>query len=142
MSLTFDTPVLTLDASLDAVNLIDPAGMPSRVIDTNTGFRIDVAWSLTGSAIPYLGGTWTVRALVESMGAGFEGQIGSTTTVPVDGSSSYTVSITVPAGTVPPPAGDDTVYKLVVLVSHTSVSGTKTEMAGFGEGPFFEVRNP
>ncbi len=142
MSETFDVPVLTLDASITSVALIDPQGMPSRVIDTDAGCTITIGWHLDGSAALFLGGSWTVRAFVESIGAGFEGQIGATQTVPVDGSADYSATINVAPLSVPPPAGDDTVYKLVVLVSHTAVNGTKTEMAGFGEGPFFEVRNP
>ena len=142
MSLTFDTPILNLDATMTKVALIDPQGMPSRVLDTDAGFKIDIAWTLTGSAALYLGGSWTVRALVESIGQGYEGQIGGTVVVPVNGGNNYAATIHVAPHTVPPPAGPDTVYKLVVLVSHTAVNGQKTEMAGFGEGPFFEVRNP
>lgn len=142
MSLNFDTPALTLDASMTQVAIIDPQGMPSRVIDTDAGFKIDVAWQLAGSAALYLGGKWTVRALVESMGAGYEGQVGPTRDVALNGGTTYSTSISVAPHTLPPPAGPDTVYKLVVLVSHVAVNGVKTEMAGFGEGPYFEVRNP
>ena len=142
MSLTFDVPVMNVDATLTAVTLIDPAGMPSRVIDTDTGFQVRVDWQLTGPGVLFLGGSWTVRALVESIGAGFEGQIGPTMVQPLNGGNNYSTIINVAAHSVPPPPNTDTVYKLVVLVSHTAVNGVKTEMAGFGDGPVFEIRNP
>jgi len=142
MSLTFDTPKLELDACITKVQITDLDCNPNRVIDTDEGFQINVDWHLEGCGALYLGGCWTVRALVESIGEGFEGQIGRTMDVPLNGGFDYSTVINVPAHTVPPPEGTDTVYKLVVLIAHTAVNGQKTEMAGFGEGPYFEVRKP
>ena len=139
MSVMFQTPQnLALDAQIDVLSIIDPMGNPSLVIEKNTGFSIDLRWTLSGSAVPFLGGTWTVRAMVESIGAGFEGQIGPTIVLAVNGSNSYSATVVVPPGPFSTPAAD-TVYKLVMLVSHTGVSGAKTIMAGFGDGPYFEV---
>ena len=139
MSVKFQTPQgLALDAQVDTLDIIDPMGNPSLVIEKNTGFSINLVWSLSGSAVPFLGGTWTVRALVESIGGGFEGQIGPTQVIPVNGSTVYNATVVVPPGPFSAPPRD-TVYKLVMLISHTGVNGVKTIMAGFGEGPFFEV---
>jgi hypothetical protein len=141
MSDTFDTPnPATLSADITAVALLDNDGNPNRVIDTDTGFKVRVDWSISGSMVPLLGGDWQVRLLVESIGSGFEGQVGAAT-VPLDGSTNYSTTIAVGPGVPPPPPGPDTVYKLVALISHTNF-GVKSEMAGFGEGPYFEVRRP
>lgn len=115
----------------------------NTVIDVDEGFRIRIRWDVNGPGVPFLGGTWEVKAFVESMGQGFEGQVGSTQTVDVDGSTTYSTLITVPGGSLtPPPGGDDVVYRLVVLISHLGESGAKTIMAGFDDVGLFEVRTP
>ena len=133
---------MTLSGQVDQVLLIDPGGQPNTVISTGTAFQVQVDWSLSGSSLPFLGGEFTVRALVESIGPGFEGQVGPTKVVAVAAGPNYSTVIDVPANTLPQPAaGDDTVYKLVALVSHRNL-GAKTRIAGFGEGTYFEIQVP
>ena len=134
---------LTLAGQIDLVDLLDSGDAPNTVISVNDPFSVKVDWSISGSVLPFLGGEWVVRALVESIGDGFEGQIGATTTIPLTGVANYTTTINVPAGTLPNPnvGQEDTVYKLVVLVSHKQF-GNKTQIAGFGEGVLFEIQQP
>ena len=134
--------VLNLSGQITSVLLVDPGDAPNTIISVNDSFTIKVAWSVSGTVLPYLGGEWVVRALVESIGQGFEGQVGPTLTVPLNGTTSYNGNIVVPQGTINyPNPGADTVYKLVVLVSHR-LFGVKTQIAGFGEGVYFEIQTP
>ena len=83
-----------------------------------------------------------MRALVESIGKGYEGQIGATIAVALDGRQTYTTTIDVPAGVPAPVAPNvDAVYKLIVLLSHSQF-GVKSPIAGFGEGLYFEIQQP
>jgi hypothetical protein len=132
---------MTLTGTIDTIEILDSGAAPNTVITNTDPFKIHATWSVAGSAVPFLGGEWTVRALVESIGAGFEGQIGLTQTVPLTGQlTPYDAVIDVPAHTLPAPAvNEDTVYKLVVLVSH-KMFGVSTPIAGFGEGTYFEIQ--
>ncbi len=136
------TSPMTLAGQIDTIDLLDSGANPNTVISVSDPFSIDVAWSVSGTALPFLGGEWLVRAFVESIGVGFEGQVGPTKVVPLDGGTNYATSINVAAGTLPNPAvAADTVYKLVILVSHRQF-GVKTAIAGFGESVFFEIQVP
>jgi hypothetical protein len=142
MSSPIQMPVLTLAGQIDKVELLDPGLAPNTVIDVSSPFTVHVEWSVSGSSLPYLGGNWVVRALVESMGQGFEGQIGPVSVVPLSGASNYATDIHVPANALATPAPNtDTVYKLVVLVAHRQF-GLKTQIAGFGLGVYFEIQEP
>jgi hypothetical protein len=128
--------------------VLDTDLTPNLVLDKGLAFFVRVSWTPTGPGVQTLGGNWTIKAYAESLGPGPELQIGPSLTIPVvpiDGHA-YSESISVPANTLlaegegaPPASG---VYKLVVVVTHTNTLGTRTEMAGFAEGPVFEIRNP
>lgn len=141
-TLTFDVPAVSadLDATLDAVLVTDLDGNPNRVIDRNVGCNVRIDWHLSGTLQSLIAGTWTVRAFVESMGPGPEMQIGSAI-VPLGANPNYSATINVPANTLPANPPDSGVYKLVVVITHEAF-GIKSEMAGFGEGPLFSVREP
>ena len=142
MSLTLDIPSpLALTGDITSVQLLDNDSNPNRVVDTDAGFSVIVRWHVQGSMLPYLGGDWTVKCFVESIGAGFEGMVGLPNTQPVTNAQNYSATINVAPHTIPPAPGDDTVYQLVALVSHRN-HGAKTEIAGFADARFFEVRNP
>jgi hypothetical protein len=136
-------PGLAFDGQIDNVQMFATGPAPTTVISSSENFSVKLDWSVSGSAVPLIGGTWSVRALVESIGEGFEGQIGATNSQALTGANAYTATINVPAGTLPNPnvANQDTVYKLVVIVSHVQF-GVKTLIAGFGEGPYFEIEKP
>lgn len=141
-TLTFDVPAApaALDARVDAVVLLDLDGSPNRVIDQGIGFNVRVDWHLDGTLKSMIAGTWTVRLFVESMGPGPEAQLG-TAVVALGANPNYSATINVGPNALPagPPASG--VYKLVVVITHEAF-GVKSEMAGFGEGPMFDVRQP
>ena len=123
------------------LQVLDPDLNPNRVLQTNLDWNIQVDWNISGMIAGGLGGEWEVRAYVESIGTGFEGQVGPAMIVPLSSapataSRSYTTTITVPAGT--PPAG---AYKLAVLVNYSN-GGLPQQMAAFAEGPVLQFYNP
>lgn len=137
-----------LDGSIVSVALLDPDSTPNTVLDRNLPFLVRVNWE-THPLAPALalGGDWHVRAFVESVGPGPEMQIGPTVVVSagagvvVPPQKRYTATINVPPNTLPANAPASGIYKLVVVVTHINF-GVKTEIAGFIEGPLFEVREP
>ena len=154
-TIQFDIPTIfpaaALDGQINTVDVVDPDGSPNQVLDKGLPFSVVVTWQNTGFFVPFMGGEYTVRAYVESVGPGAEREIGEAT-VPVNASGLYSASISVPAGTLQPaepelphnpgalkPSG---VYKLVVVVSYSNF-GINLPIAGFSEEKLlFEIRNP
>lgn len=100
------------------------------IIDTKDAWSINVSWNTSGFLAPAIGGTWQVRAFAESMGGGFEGQVGPTVTVAAAGGLNKNATIPVaPANTLGIGAG---AYKLVVTLTH--VNPNPTGVAGYEEG--------
>jgi len=140
---TFDTldPDPRHMTGVIGLQVLDPDQNPNRVLQTNLDWFIRVDWNISGLIAGGLGGEWEVRAFAESIGPGFEGQVGPTVIVPLSAapatnSRSYTTTIRVPAGT--PPAG---AYKLTVLVNYRN-GGLPQQMAAFAEGPVVQFYNP
>jgi hypothetical protein len=87
-----------------------------------------------------IGGTFQLRAYVESLGPGQEMQLGPAIKVPVvPGQTDYSTSINVPGGTLlgegqlfggVPVSG---VYKIVVVLQHLNPDPTPTWISGYAE---------
>lgn len=108
------------------------SGFPDSglIVDTKDAWSIRVDWNTSGSIATAIGGNWQLRAFLESMGGGFEGQIGPTVNVSAAGPLSKTASIPVaPANTLGITAG---AYKLVVTLTH--LNPNPTGIAGYEEG--------
>ncbi len=136
-----------LTGTINAVAL-DPDQNPNHVFERALAWKIRVNWSITGSICAAIGGEWKLTAFLESIGAGFEGQVGlpvpliPVISVPLTGAfphetRTYSHVMDVPANTPP----NDGVYKLVVLVQHVN-GGLRDRMAGFVEGPLLEFYSP
>ena len=136
-----------VNGTIDSVQILDSAGVATQVLDSTQDYTVQVDWTVNGAAVGNtFGGTWSVQLYVESMGDGYEGDLGPAQPQLVTALSANSEKITVSAATLqaklmqPAPApGDRRVFKLVALVSHELFGLTKM-IAGFGEGPFFEVR--
>jgi hypothetical protein len=122
------------------VEVLDPDGTPNRVLEIDRNWRIVVDWHLVGPFACTLAGTWSARSMVESIGPGFEGQVGPTVnrdlltqseadSTPTD--CHYHAHIDVPAGTIT----DVGVYKLVSLITYRDAANNPRPMAGFAEYP-------
>lgn len=117
--------------AITSVTVSSPLPNSQLIIDTKDPWNIGVAWNTSGGLATAIGGTWQVRAFLESIGVGFEGQVGPTVLVPAVGSLNKVANIPVPpantfANMVPG------AYKLVVTLTH--VNPNPTGIAGYEEG--------
>ena len=96
----FPNVLLSPPGTFDAV-LIDNNGDPSTVLDAGLDFTINANWTISSLAALLLGGQFEVAAYAEAIGAGPEQQIGNLVVVPLDGSTNYSATVTVPANTLP-----------------------------------------
>jgi hypothetical protein len=98
-----------------------------------------VTWNLTQVIAPFLGGEWKLRVYAESIGGGFEGQLGADVDIPLNTAPAlplprqYHGDVNVPGNTLPPGA-----YRLVTLINYSN-GGVPLEMAAFQEGPIIQV---
>jgi hypothetical protein len=127
--------------NINAFAVLDPAGLqPTTIIRTTDTWFVSISWQIAGIVADALAGTWQVRAFLESMGAGFEGQVGPVQNINlnVDPTTprNYSTLLTVPPGT---PAGT---YKLVVTINYLTPANQPGFMAGYQEGPILQFFNP
>jgi hypothetical protein len=121
----------------------DNAGVPANVIEASEQFTVDCDWDIDAVTAALLGGIWHVDLFAESIGPGFEGKLGSNLTAVVPGQTSYSLTITVPGGTLPndpdPHGAESQVFKLAVVLRHHNGPVT-TSIAALQEGPVVMVR--
>ncbi len=126
---------------ITAFAVLDPNGLaPTTIIRTTDQWFVRVDWVIAGIVADSLAGTWQVRAFLESMGPGFEGQVGQQNiNLAVDPTTprNYSSTLAIPANTVP--AGT---YKLVVTVNYLTPANQPGFMAGYEEGPIIQVFAP
>jgi len=116
--------------------LNDNDGVPSEDLDATLAFTIDVDWTIDKNLAKILttGSVWTAAVYAESLGGGFEGEIGRTTVNQVNAQTAYAGTVTVAANTLPatPASPLSGVYKLVVVLTYDAGGGI-TRLAGFVE---------
>jgi len=129
--------------SISAVAVLDPLGLqPTIIIRTTDIWHVSISWQIAGIVADALAGTWRVSAFLESMGAGFEGQVGfQTINLDIDPTTprDYTALLTVNPAVQPVPAGT---YKLVVTVNYLTPANQPGFMAGYQEGPILQFFEP
>lgn len=132
-----------LEGSVTTLTAIDPDGTPNKVVDADLDFKVKVSWTVSPAATAVLlDGKWTVRLFAESIGSGPEKGIGKVE-VQADGGTSYTATITVAAGTLPPDSDSEAgIYELAAVIVYRNTSGVLTEMAAFRRGETVLVRKP
>ena len=132
---------------------------PSRIIDINDPWYVDVDWSLKGPLQRFVCGTWGVDVYMESIGRGPEFELPDEDFeyIPLDptGSGEYHRRINVPAGFIkthveswkeehmegghgPGERETDIVYKMVVTVTYRDLGGRPGPIAGFVEYPMLQ----
>jgi hypothetical protein len=139
--MAFEHPFGGLLVANATAQVQDPAGInpPSTIIQTEDPFRVRVNWTLTNIVAPFLGGDWELKVYAESIGGGFEGQLGATVNVPLSAAPAlplpraYQADVNVPANALAPGA-----YRLVTLINYSNL-GVPLEMAAFEEGPIIQV---
>ncbi|MDY7086118.1 MAG: hypothetical protein SYR96_13530 [Actinomycetota bacterium] len=122
-----------------AAQIQDNSGAPANVLEASKPFKVETKWDIVPEAARLLGGVWTVSVYAESIGPGPEMHLGSET-VPLNGGTNYSATVTVPAGTLPndptPPASG--IYKLVTVLTHRNF-GKNSDVAGLVEGPVARI---
>lgn len=116
---------------------VAPAG-PADILVSSVPFDVKVKWEIPSPHNMTLGGTFQLRAYVESIGPGQEMQIGATQIVErVPGQINYEKTFTVPGGTLlgegqlfegVPVSG---VYKIVCVLQH--LNPEPTWIGGYAE---------
>ncbi len=134
---TYDPAHLAGQMNVTVLDPDDP-GTPTNIIETDDAFAIQVDWTITGLAAPFLGGQWHVNAYLDDADgvAPSSGLLGGVT-VAVGGSGgsstrSYSTIINVPAGAVQ--AG---LYDLTVAITYDNF-GPPLSIAAFSEGPILQ----
>jgi len=126
------------------VSVSDPAVgayPPPSIIQRDHAWQIQVNWTINGPAALGLGGDWKVRAFLESVGPGYEGQAGATVTVPLASAPAafnrnYATTINVPpANTIP--GFNAGAYWLTILINYENL-GVPGEIAGVEEMPIMQ----
>lgn len=114
---------------------------PENIIERNSNYHIHVHMHLHGGGTPVLAGHKVVlNATLESMGAGFEGTVGTTTvTLPDPMPPHYDLQVAIPCGTPDSDGVDDGVYKMTVLANVQTAGGNPLGIVGFDEGPYINV---
>ena len=140
-NITVPNNQVVFTGSITAFAVLDPVGLqPTIIIRTTDSWFVRIQWQIDGIVADALAGTWQVRAFLESMGPGFEGQVGAQTiNLAVDPTSprNYTATLPVAPNTVP--AGT---YKLVTTISYLTPANQPGFMAGYEEGPILQFFNP
>jgi len=141
MGLEFPTGPTSGDMTVDVPdNWPTPPGGPPNILVASVPCNVNVKWTVPSPHNMNLGGTFQLRAYIESLGPGQEMQLGSTIKVPVlPGQTVYNTAINVPGGTLlgegqlyggVPVSG---VYKIVVVLQHLNPDPTPTWISGFAE---------
>jgi len=131
-----------LKAEVTDLTVLDPGNAPVTVLTLGQSWGVRVSWK-TEDIPPAIGlaqllaGNWQVSAYLESMGKGFEDQVGTTQTVPYQPwpAAGWTAIINVP-GALPPTTPDmPMAYRLTTTICFENGGGVPTSMAGYVDGP-------
>ncbi|MBI1278663.1 MAG: hypothetical protein GC179_11105 [Anaerolineaceae bacterium] len=112
---------------------------PLNIVRLSDPWHVHVQWSVNGSIVPLIAGTWHVRVYAESMGPGAEMEVGSLDVAvnaePLSGlSRSYDRRIIVPANL----AGlTDGVYRITTVLTIDN-GGARGMIAAFDQGPLMQ----
>jgi hypothetical protein len=115
----------------------DPAGPPT-VLVASVHCHVKISWTVPSPTNQTLGGSFQLRAYVESLGPGQEMQLGPTKDVPVvPGQEDYETTIDIPGGTLKGEGetydGVDVsgLYKIIAVLQHMNPG--PTWVSGFAE---------
>jgi hypothetical protein len=125
--------------------VLDNTPAPASVLDANQPFTVRLGWKVPPTLAPFLGGSFRLRAYVESFGPGPEQMIGQVNVPVVPGQQIYSnIDMIVPGNTLPgegagaPPVSG--LYRIVTVLQH--VNGVATEGSGYHDGALVQLRQP
>lgn len=144
--MTLECPVGAphLSGDVAALVVLDPGLPPTTIIKMSDPFNVQVEWHIEGGLVPMLGGNWHINVFCESIGKGFEGQLGAEKVVALgDGAltnpppkRAYSTLIDVPAAETIADF-EPGAYKLTAVITYEN-GGVPGEMAGYSEGPILQ----
>ena len=138
----FETPVLNLAGTINAAVHEHGGVAPTRIIRTDTSWAVNIDWTVTGSAVPMIAGTWHLHIRLESMGPGGEYSFfDPDCNLPLNGGNNYSCHFDVPAGAVAA-AHDGTPYRLVVTLTYRTPAGLPGPIAAYYDAGIFQFYNP
>ncbi len=125
-----------LDAKFTDLTVLDTTeNEATLLLEVDEPFAVNVAWSLSGTALNTIGGTWFVALFIDDIdGVGTtSGQLGTTAQVSVNGGQSdYSTAFSIGPNIVTPG-----VYQFVVTINHTPENDPNpndlTENVGFAQ---------
>lgn len=120
------------------VNVSDPEGVPaSTIISMQDTWNLLVRWQVHGLLVPSIGGTWHVRAYLESIGPGPEALIAKLD-LPMTGQTDYshTFHISPIDPAYPKQEGP---YQLVVVITSSNLLGQPAPFAGYEEAGIIQL---
>jgi len=124
---------------INPVTINSPFPDSQLIVDMNQPWAINVSWNTSGFLASAIGGTWQVKAYLESIGQGFEGQVGATVPVAAVGPLAKNAVINVPAPSTNPQMIEGA-YKLVVTLTH--LNPNPTGIAGYEESTIVQFVKP
>lgn len=124
---------------IDNCQVIEDAGnSPSLIIRRDSTWRVSLQFHINGPLALGLGGQWEVKSFLESIGTGFEGQVGATQVVPLAAgvfvpADRMNYSVVVPIGSAQALGIAPGAYKLVSTITYRQPGGQPGPLAGYCE---------
>jgi hypothetical protein len=124
----------TIDTQVHDTNL-----QPLNIVRLSDPWHVHVQWSMTGSIVPLVNGTWHVRVFAEAIGVGASLLAASLDVAvndePLSGlSRSYNRRIVVPANL---PGLAEGLYRITTVITIDN-GGARGMIAAFDEGPILQ----
>lgn len=114
--------------------VIDAHGQPANtIISMQDDWHMRVEWQVHGMLVGSIGGTWQIRAYLESIGPGNEVVLVNRN-VPMTGQNNYSETFII-GPNVPNVEGP---YKIVVVLTSTNLLGLPAPFAAYEEVPMLQ----
>ena len=117
-------PPSALDGRISAV-VVDPGGSPADVVTKGTPLTVEIEWTVTGFLVPLLGGSWSLKVVVDEVGGNNDFTFPNPPTlIPLTGGSDYKQVIALPILT-------EGIYIVAVSLTYQNPAGTAASLGGY-----------
>lgn len=124
-------PNLLTGAMFVLVSEVDEPFQPTRIIDSNEDWLIDIVWFLQGKAVSLLcGREWRLKIFMESMGKD-NLDLEIPLSVPVNANQFYFIQLRIPGDFVKVEPGDGTPFNINVATTLLDNNGRTSPIVGF-----------
>ncbi len=130
-----------LSGVIDDPIVTDADGTPNRVLELDRENTVDITWRITSddpdmNPATYSNGKWVIQLSFESFGTALEFELDPEEVLLADANPKtkalceWKKQIKIPAN-----KAEESVYKMVTLITYRDDDGNRGSMAGFSEGP-------